>query len=279
MSGLDLPGVVSLTRTDMTVTSVLTGDRGARPGGRDSGTSARAEAAPNDEGPSRTRQVSKPCRAGLPSSAIHELRTPLTSIHGYSQVLQRSLRDNARATNALSVVVRESTRLSSMLEQLSELAELESDGHASGSSEVKVEELVSGVAFEAAHRDNHAHPIVVEGAARAICNPSLVGRALAHLLANAAQYSPPGSPIALRIDRVGATVEVCVEDQGIGVEQPDAERIYQPFERGSNARRAGIRGLGLGLFLACRALEETGGTLDHYSADGRTIFRVRLPAS
>src|SRR6476661_2404367 len=50
-------------------------------------------------------------RHGLPASVIHELRTPLTSIHGYAQVLQRSLRDNARATNALGVVVRESTRL------------------------------------------------------------------------------------------------------------------------------------------------------------------------
>jgi len=61
--------------------------------------------------------------AGLPSTAIHELRTPLTSIMA-SPGLQRGLSDNPRASNALSVIVRESGRLTQMLTELSDVADL-----------------------------------------------------------------------------------------------------------------------------------------------------------
>src|SRR6266536_4650659 len=78
-----------------------------------------------------------PERVGsLPSSAIHELRTPLTSIHGYAQILQRSLADNPKAHAALSVIVRESARLTQMLSELSDVVELDSPATAPARSSV-----------------------------------------------------------------------------------------------------------------------------------------------
>ena len=73
-------------------------------------------------------------------------------------------------------------------------------------------------------------------------------------------------------------VEIAVADRGISVDPYDAERIYEPFERGVNARRAGVRGLGLGLFLTRRALEHVGGTIRHTAREGGgTVFRITVP--
>src|SRR3954469_8136861 len=138
MSGTDLAGITSSTRAEAVVQDALNADARSHAQG------ALVDAC----GQPPQRQHDETRHAGLPSSVIHELRTPLTSIHGYAQVLQRSLRDNARATNALGVVVRESTRLSAMLASLSELAELQSGEEFAPSEDVDVYHLVDDAIHE-----------------------------------------------------------------------------------------------------------------------------------
>src|SRR5262249_24864317 len=109
--------------------------------------------------PRPTRDPAEPVRS-LPSSAIHQLRTPLTSIHGYAQVLQRGLADDARAMNSLAVIVRESGCLTQMLAELSDLAELsESTDAATDGSRcvVDVRELIEVVAETVAAHDPDEH--------------------------------------------------------------------------------------------------------------------------
>jgi signal transduction histidine kinase len=270
MSGGDLLGASSPTRTDATVSASARFGDGAAPD----------RASRRADGRSRSGTVAREPRPGLPSSVIHELRTPLTSIHGYAQVLQRTLRDEPRAKNALSILVRESTRMSTMLASLSELAELESGEVTSTPVDLEVRQIVDGVVHETRRRDGAAHPIEIEGSAMARCNPTLLSQALLHVLTNATRYSSPGSPITVTIGRRGPAVEICVHDAGISIDPADAERVYQVFERGGNARQAGVRGLGLGLFLARRALADTGGTIDHVPRPGEgTSFRIVLPGT
>lgn len=278
MSGLDLPGVAALTRSDTAVGPMMTGDRAARADGGGAASTHRQDR--NLDVPERecAGQSHQSCQPGLPSSVIHELRTPLTSIHGYSQLLQRTLNGNPRAANALSVVVRETTRLTSMLEELSELAEPEADGLPSTSAEMRLDEIVDGVIAEIVQQDAGAHPITMHGKSAARSDPRLLSRALFHLLANATKYSDAGSPIWVTIGQSNGVAVVDVQDEGIGIEPEDAERIYLPFERGSNARRAGVRGLGLGLFLARRALSAIDAALQHGCTNGHTTFRVTVPA-
>jgi signal transduction histidine kinase len=217
-------------------------------------------------------------RSALPSAVIHELRTPLTSIHGYAQVLQRSLRDNPRATNALGVVMRESTRLTAMLGALSEMSELESGEAFSPPVEVEVDQVVADVVREIERRDSGAHPITVTGQGVAICNPTLLGQALLHVLDNAVAYSPENGPIGVSIGGHRSSIEIQVSDAGLGIDEEDADRVYEAFERGGNARRAAVRGLGLGLYLAREALARTHGLLDHSARpDGGTVFRLLVP--
>lgn len=217
-------------------------------------------------------------RSGLPSTVVHELRTPLTSIHGYAQVLQRSLKHEPRAANGLSVIVRETTRLSAMLAELSELAELESNEPVLPPVEVELEQVVEGVVHEVARRDGDAHPIRFAGSARVVCDPALLSQALLHILSNAVNYSDPGEPIEVMVRSVACWAEIVVVDRGIGVDPGDARRVYEPFARGANAREAGVRGLGLGLYLARCAMRRIGGKLRHQPRDGGgTIFTLMVP--
>lgn len=219
-------------------------------------------------------------RHGLPASVIHELRTPLTSIHGYAQVLQRTLRNEPRAANAIAVMTRESSRLSDMLSLLSELSDLESGDHATPPIEVEVSQIVEGLVQEVSRRDGGAHPMAVDGTAMACCNPTLLSQALMHVLTNAVRYSEQGQPIGVTIRQANGRVEILVHDAGIGIDLDDAERIFAPFERGTNAREAGIRGLGLGLYLAQRALAQTGGRLSFTRrATAGTTFEIQLPSA
>jgi signal transduction histidine kinase len=270
MSGSEQSGAPSLTRSDFAVSvAAPNGIEGAN------GTpAARAESEP----PDAVRAESS--RAGLPSSVIHELRTPLTSIHGYAQVLQRTLRDEPRAKNALAVVVRETTRLSAMLSELSELSELEAGDIIVTPIELEVHQIVDGVVHEIIRRDAGDHPIAFTGTAIARCNPTIMSQVLLHVLTNAVRFSISGSPIEVAVASPGDTVEITVSDRGISVDPADAERIYQAYERGANARAAGVRGLGLGLFLSRRALARAGGTIDHWPRDGGgTVFRITIPGA
>jgi signal transduction histidine kinase len=269
MSGAELPSISFPTRGEATTPADELKDVNG-PG------AAESRSRPGSDTDGNGRHL----HAGLPSGVIHELRTPLTSIHGYAQVLQRTLRNEPRATNAVNVLVRESNRLSAMLAELSELSELESGEITTTPIDVEVHQIVDGVVHEAARRDGDAHPITIDGAAVARCNPTLLSQALLHVLTNATRYSKAGSPVTVSISTRGSAVEIAVADEGISILPGDDHCIYEPFERGSNARQAGIRGLGLGLFLARRALQLNAGKIMHERrGGGGTAFRVLLPGA
>jgi signal transduction histidine kinase len=190
------------------------------------------------------------------------------------------LRDEPRAENALKIVVRESTRLSAMLGELSELADLESGDVVATPIEIEAQQIVDGVVHEIVRRDADAHPIVMEGSGLARCNPTILSQVLLHVLTNAVRFSPAGSQVDVCVTPRGDRVEILVADRGIAIPPGDDQRIYQPFERGSNAREAGVRGLGLGLYLARGELAHAGGTIQHRPRDGGgTVFRIVVPGA
>ena len=105
-----------------------------------------------------------------------------------------------------------------------------------------------------------------------------LAQAVTHVLANATRYSAPQSLVTVRLEQSETCVRIVVMDEGIGICDEDAERVYRPFERGVNAREFGTRGLGLGLFIAGRALADDGATLTHASRTSvGTVFTIELP--
>ena len=213
----------------------------------------------------------------VPSSVIHELRTPLTAIHGYAQVLQRSLRSDPSKARAVNVLLAESTRLAALLNQLSELSEIDSKSPDPAPTRVDVREIVTGLVDQKAGKAPE-HSFRVDGAATVRCDARRLTQALSHVLDNAIAYSPDGGAVHVELEDRPDGAHIAIADEGIGVPADDADRVFQRYRRGSNARRAGVRGLGIGLYVARQAVLREGGQIWHAPNDGRgTVFHVVIP--
>lgn len=197
---------------------------------------------------------------GLPRAALHELRTPLTSIRGYAQLLLRGARDEQTRLRAYATIEREATRLASMLDQVARLNHNRRElvpGRVDLGTGLRDAMDASAAAWPEHRLElEQAEPLAV------LADGSSLDEILRALLENAATYSEPGSPVVVRVERVGDQAAIHVVDEGIGVPAEERERLFEPFFRASNAGMLGARGLGLSLHLARRAAESQGGSLE-----------------
>ena len=233
--------------------------------------------APGRRGEPMPRIDDEDAGGAVPSSVIHELRTPLTAIHGYAQVLHRSLAADPTKARATNVLLSESTRLSALLNQLSELAEVESSSTDRAVIQVDVRQVVDGLVEQKAKKAPD-HTFDVDGAAVVRTDARRLTQALSHLLDNAVAYSTEGGTIRIRIDGRPEGAHVSIADEGIGVPPEDADGIFLRYRRGANARRAGVRGLGIGLYVARKAIVREGGQIWHTPGEGKgTVFHLTVP--
>jgi signal transduction histidine kinase len=122
---------------------------------------------------------------------------------------------------------------------------------------------------------------VVEVTARETLPPAsfdrrLIKLALKQIVDNALKYSPPESPVQIRIARAGGALELDVTNRGEGIPPQEQNRIFDRFYRGP-ATKQQIPGSGLGLSIAHRIAEAHKGDLTVESRPGETTFRLTLP--
>ncbi|HEX8969283.1 MAG TPA: ATP-binding protein, partial [Chloroflexota bacterium] len=98
-----------------------------------------------------------------------------------------------------------------------------------------------------------------------------------NLVGNAVKYSPAGGRIWVRLGRQVESVEVSVEDEGIGLDAREVETIFERYGRGDTALQHGIRGHGLGLFICRRVAESHGGTVYARRLSNGSRFTLLLP--
>lgn len=102
--------------------------------------------------------------------------------------------------------------------------------------------------------------------------------ALFNLLDNAVKYSPAGSSVRIRIQKLYSFVRLEIEDQGIGIPKEEYNQIFRRFYRGRSKTVRQSEGSGVGLYLARKILEDQGGTLSVKAAAVQgSIFVVQLP--
>jgi signal transduction histidine kinase len=101
-----------------------------------------------------------------------------------------------------------------------------------------------------------------------------------NLASNAVKFSPQGSAVRIAATPHAEALALHVGDQGPGVAEDERERILMPFERGRDAERDGVEGLGLGLAVVAELLKRQGGRLIIESAaGGGSIFTAVFPAT
>lgn len=257
---------------------------GLPPGGRSEGlggpSSPPAGARPNaSDGRAATASMDHDCPGGIPSAVVHELRTPLTAIHGYAQLLQRNPSNAPVARRGIEIILRETGRLGSLLNQLSELSELDTGVLKAEPTQVDVGHVARDVA-EQLGQGADGHELVVEerDGVEGRCDPRRLTQVLTHVVGNAVKYTPEGGRITIGVERQGQTTHIAIADPGIGIPPEDDGRVYERYYRGRAAERSGTRGLGLGLYLAREVTSRCGGRIWHEpGSDGGTIFHVLWP--
>jgi signal transduction histidine kinase len=216
------------------------------------------------------------------AAVSHEFRTPLTSMrHLLDLLATRGVRDEDRKAEYYRLLSGETDRLQRMVETLLSFGRIDAAAHVWKLEPLDVGEMVDEVVREF-RREIGERPLAIDVDAGL---PSIRGdrdaleRAIWNLLENAAKYSPGEAPIRLFARHEGTAVVIGVEDYGIGIPGSEQQRVFQKFVRGEEAKRAGIRGVGVGLALVKRIAEAHGGRVQLTSEVGAgSTFTLVLPA-
>ncbi len=214
------------------------------------------------------------------SDASHQLRTPLAAVLGQVDVALRRDRPPEEYRRVLALVRDQSDHLRRIVEALLFLARAEPGVDWPDPDEF---DLSAWVSDQVRRRADLGRGDLIDrreppGPIPARAHPALLAQVLDNLLDNARQYGQPGTPVTLEVGREGGFVFLAVEDRGPGIAPGDLPRIFEPFFRGVDARRAARQGAGLGLSVSRRIAEAFGGSLEVASWPGRgSRFVLRLP--
>lgn len=217
-------------------------------------------------------------RRDLMTSLSHDLRTPLARLNAIIEAIDDGVIDDHDSIGHYTDEIRRSVRaLVAMIDAMFEIAQ--TDRALVGEVEpVVLGQLVAEVVdlcwLEAIDRQI-ALEVDLGSAADVPCSPQFA-RALYSLLDNAVRYTDTGGRVTISGSRVGETIEIKVEDTGLGIEADDLPRVFEPFWRADQARAT--RGSGLGLTLARRISEALGGGIEVESVPERgSRFCVWVP--
>jgi len=221
--------------------------------------------------------------ADFVSAVSHEFRTPLTSMRHLTDLLvSRGVTSEERRTQYYGLLANETERLHRMVESLLSFGRIEGGAYAWQLQNADAGELVNGIVEEFRRESLAAGRAVVcdieDGLPPILADREALARALWNLLENAAKYSEAGSEIRVFARSQGKTILLGVGDRGVGIPPSEQQKIFQKFVRGADAKRAGVRGVGIGLALVKRIVEAHGGTVQVESEPGRgSTFTLVLP--
>lgn len=208
----------------------------------------------------------------------HQLRTPLTAIRSVGEVGLREHRDDAAYRTIIGSMLEESDRLASLVDRLLTLSRAEMEQTTASSEVFDVRSLAYEVAAHLevlAEEKRQSIGIEASAAAEAYADRFAVRQALINLLDNAIKFSPAGGTIRIRLAETPSEAIVEVIDSGRGIEPAVRDRIFDRFYRGAETESSGA---GLGLSIARKAVEASGGRLTlAASGPGGSTFRISLP--
>ncbi|WP_141590349.1 MULTISPECIES: cell wall metabolism sensor histidine kinase WalK [unclassified Myxococcus] len=232
----------------------------------------------------REAQLSR-MKTDFVSLVSHELRTPLTSIRMFIETLALGrLKDPAQMQEVLTLLMRETERLSIFVERVLDWARIEGGRKVYQREIVPVSELVNAAveAFRTQRMEDGVDLTVEvsDGLPALDVDRAAVAGALLNLLQNAYKYSGPDNRrITLQVRGSGKGVDLTVEDNGVGIAPQERTRIFERFYRVDNLLTRRTEGSGLGLAITRRIIETHGGRISVQSEPGKgSRFTIHLPA-
>ncbi len=220
------------------------------------------------------------------STVTHELRTPLTSIRAFSEILHDNpdlpVEERARF---LGILVKESERLTRLINQVLDLAKLESGAAEWQNVTLDLREIVDAAVnatsqlFKA--KNVHLDVAVPTASAPVAADRDRLMQVMLNLLSNSIKFCEPGQGrVAITVSQDAASVRVDVRDNGVGIAKADQMLIFEKFRQVGDTLTEKPPGTGLGLAICRQIIGHFGGQLwvESELAKGAT-FSFTLPVT
>jgi hypothetical protein len=218
------------------------------------------------------------------STVTHELRTPLTSIRAFTEILHDNPDlDAGQREKFLTIIIQESERLTRLINQVLDLAKLESGRAEWQVSAIDLKTVVKD-SIDATGQLFHARNVgletrLPEGGLIVNADRDRLVQVLINLLSNAAKFAPANmGRVVVALSGTEGTLRVAVADNGPGVRGEDQQVIFEKFRQAGDVMTDRPQGTGLGLPISRQIIEHFGGRLWVESVAGHgAIFIFELP--
>lgn len=222
-------------------------------------------------------------RKDFVANVSHELKTPITSIKGFSETLLDGAMENKQTLNDfLNIILKESDRLQSLIQELLDLSKIEKQGFSLSIQQLDLadvlEDVVAIMKGKAAEKEivlefkREDKPVYIEG------DVHRLKQVFINIISNAISYTPNQGVVYISSADSDRTVLTEIRDTGIGIEAGEIPRIFERFYRVDKARSRNSGGTGLGLAIVKHLVEAHKGTISVKSEVGKgTAFIIELP--
>lgn len=213
------------------------------------------------------------------SSISHELRTPLTSIKGWGEtILTGGLDDKSETELGLKIMIKETTRLAEMVEELLDFSRIESGRITLHLEPVDIESVLSDIVHMFRHRGKnegviieYIHPLFVP---EIIADQNRLRQVFINIIDNAIKFTESEKKVTVSIDSDDEFVIIKVIDEGIGISEEDLPRVKEKFFKGTSKKS----GSGIGLAVSNEIIKLHNGSFEIESeVDLGTTMTITLP--
>jgi len=216
------------------------------------------------------------------ANVSHELKAPLSSIRGSAEILLDDIVDDQeKREEYLEIVLQESNRLGTLVDEILSMAEYESQDISGEKEIISVADLLRNVVDTFNKSGSLRGRIQVDYPEEELlieANNSRIKQVLFNFLDNARKFSPEDSSIYLSAAAVDGRVKFTVRDEGIGIPTSELDNIWERFYKVDKARTPGKEGSGLGLAISREIILEHDGDVFVESSEGEgTTIGFYLP--
>jgi two-component system phosphate regulon sensor histidine kinase PhoR len=221
-------------------------------------------------------------RKDFVANVSHELKTPITSIKGFTETLLDGAKDDPKSLEAfLNIILKESVRLQTLIEDLLELSKIEQHRFKLNIQQMNLSALLNEVITMLRIKANEkgiSLNVHISGENLTIeADPFRIKQVFINIINNAIMYTPNNGKITVETEETEECVKIKVTDTGIGIAKQEIPRIFERFYRVDKARSRNSGGTGLGLAIVKHLIEAHKGTITVASELGKgSTFTISL---
>ena len=223
------------------------------------------------------------------SNMSHDIRTPMNAIIGFTTLALSNIDDKERVKDYLAKTLASSNHLLSLINDVLDMSRIESGKIHLEEVEVNLSDvlhdlktIVSGQIYaKQLELYMDATDVTDEDV---YCDKTRLNQILLNLLSNAIKFTPAGGTVSVRVRQLAGKVHGCgqyefrIKDNGIGMSEEFAQKIFEPFERERTSTVSRIQGTGLGMAITKNIVDMMGGTIEVQTAQGKgSEFIICLP--